>query len=148
MNISKNYDILAADISEKYAYAAASLIEILHDVQAELGFIPAEILSPLAKSLNVTRAEIHGVVSFYDDFKTSAPSNTKLRICRGEACQAMGARGLYEEADAIANGKDMDVEAVYCLGNCALAPAAQINSTLVGRVKKADLARLIKGEKP
>lgn len=147
MKIQENDQILVDDICAKYGFEAHLLIEILHDLQDSVGFIPEHLLIPLAKSLNITRAEIHGVVSFYEDFKTQKPSKTQIKICRGEACQSVGANLLFATGKELARGKDVDIEPVYCLGNCALAPAVEIDGTLVGRATKMTLASKILASK-
>jgi len=136
---------IVENICTRYQNNPAALIEILHDVQEELGYIPEKILPDIAMLLNITRAETNGVVSFYEDFKTTPQAKTHLKICRGEACQAMGANALIEQAKQLeANrGKEISYEAVYCLGNCALAPAMMIGERLFGRLDEQTLERQI-----
>ncbi len=143
MKTQESDQSLVDDICAKHGFEASLLIEILHDLQDNVGFIPDHLLSNLAKALNVTRAEIHGVVSFYEDFKTQKPSKLQIKICRGEACQSVGANFLLESANALANGKNVDIEPVYCLGNCALAPAVEIDGTMVGRANRMTIASKI-----
>lgn len=135
-----NSDI-TGEICARYENDPATLIEILHDTQEARGYIPVESLREIAEKLNITRAEVHGVVSFYEDFKTSPPAKVTLKICRGEACQSLGVSALIEELEnaAKASSGDLHVEAVYCLGNCALAPAAMIGKDLLARVSAAKL---------
>jgi len=117
-------------------------LPILHAVQAEYGFIPQGALDPIAAALNITKAEVHGVVSFYPDFRDAPAGRRVVRICRAEACQAMGAPAL---ADTVLRALDLDgpgtaqdgritVEPVYCLGLCAAAPAAMVDGRPMGRV--------------
>jgi formate dehydrogenase subunit gamma len=103
------------------------LLPILHAVQAEFGFVPAEAIAVIADRLNLGRAEVHGVMSFYHDFRTEPAGKTVIKICRAEACQAVGANALADAAKAklgidwhgtTANGK-VTLEPVYCLGLCA-----------------------------
>jgi formate dehydrogenase subunit gamma len=119
-----------------------ALIEILHGVQAELGFIPPAAVPVLAQELNISRAEVHGVVSFYHYFRHSAPGQQTIRICQAESCQSMGSDRLTEHAkkalgvdfhETTADGK-FTLEPVYCLGNCACSPAVMRNEDLFGRV--------------
>jgi formate dehydrogenase subunit gamma len=119
-----------------------ALIEILHGVQAELGFIPPAAVPVLAQELNLSRAEVHGVVSFYHYFRHSAPGQQTIRVCQAESCQSMGSDGLTEHVkktlgidfhETTADGK-FTLEPVYCLGNCACSPAVMRNDDLFGRV--------------
>jgi len=107
------------------------LLEILHAVQDQLGCVPPEAVPPIADALNLSRAEVHGVVSFYHHFRGTPAGRTHVRICRAEACQSMGARALEAHAKEILGVKAgettpdgrVTLDAVYCLGNCACAPA-------------------------
>jgi formate dehydrogenase subunit gamma len=119
-----------------------ALIEILHGVQAELGFIPPAAVPVLALELNLSRAEVHGVVSFYHYFRHSAPGQQTIRVCQAESCQSMGSDALTEHVkktlgvdfhETTADGK-FTLEPVYCLGNCACSPAVMRNEDLFGRV--------------
>ena len=119
-----------------------ALIEILHGVQAELGFIPPAAVPVLAEELNLSRAEVHGVVSFYHYFRHSAPGQQTIRVCQAESCQSMGSDALTEHVkktlgvdfhETTADGK-FTLEPVYCLGNCACSPAVMRNEDLFGRV--------------
>ena len=119
-----------------------ALIEILHGVQAELGFIPPAAVPMLALELNLSRAEVHGVVSFYHYFRHSAPGQQTIRVCQAESCQSMGSDALTEHVkktlgvdfhETTADGK-FTLEPVYCLGNCACSPAVMRNEDLFGRV--------------
>jgi formate dehydrogenase subunit gamma len=106
------------------------LLPVLHALQAELGYLPADVTTVLAAELNLSRAEVHGVISFYTDFRREPAAGPVVRICRAEACQAVGAEALYTAARAAGH----DVEQVFCLGNCALGPSAQVGDRLLGRV--------------
>jgi formate dehydrogenase subunit gamma len=121
------------------------LLEILHSVQAELGHVPAGAVPPIAAALNLSRAEVHGVVSFYHHFRSASAGTTVVQLCRAEACQSMNARALEAHAtrrlgvscgQTTADGR-VTLEAVYCLGNCACAPAMMVNGELHGRVTPA-----------
>ncbi|MBD3765420.1 MAG: NAD(P)H-dependent oxidoreductase subunit E [Rhodobacterales bacterium] len=110
------------------------LLPILHAVQAEWGWLPEAALPPIAGALNISRAELHGVVSFYHDFRRSPPPRHVVKICRAEACQATGGRDLAAAVTAALAGRaDVAVEDVYCLGLCACGPAAMVDGRLVGR---------------
>jgi formate dehydrogenase subunit gamma len=130
-----------------------ALIEILHAVQDRLRFVPGEAVPVIADALNVSRADIHGVVSFYHDFRHAPPGRHVLRLCRAEACQSMGARRLAAHAERKLGVKfgettkddAVTLEAVYCLGNCALAPAAMVDGALQGHLDEKKLDALVEG---
>ena len=119
-----------------------ALIEILHGVQNELGFIPPAAVPVLAEELNLSRAEVHGVVSFYHYFRHDAPGQQTIRVCQAESCKSMGGDGLTEHIqktlgigfhETTPDGR-FTLEPVYCLGNCACSPALMRNEDLCGRV--------------
>ena len=118
------------------------LLEVLHAVQSELGFVPAMAVPVVAQELNLSRAEVHGVVTFYHYFRGSRPGKHTVSLCQAESCQAMGAEALAAHArqrlgvdfhETTANGQ-FSLEPIYCLGNCACSPAAMIDGQLYGRV--------------
>lgn len=119
-----------------------ALLPILHAVQDALGFVPAAAVPIIADGLNLSRAEVHGVVSFYHYFRNAPPGRHTIRLCRAEACQSMNQRGLEAHSKArlgvtfhqtTADGA-FTLEPVYCLGNCACSPAMMIDGELYGRV--------------
>jgi formate dehydrogenase subunit gamma len=129
------------------------LLPILHAVQAAFGHIPRDAVPVIADGLNLSRAEVHGVVSFYHDFRTAPAGRHVIRLCRAEACQAMGADRIAAHAQAEL-GIDwhettpdgaVTLEPVFCLGLCACAPAALVDGRVVGRVDEARLDGLIAG---
>ncbi|MFB6516397.1 NAD(P)H-dependent oxidoreductase subunit E [Streptomyces sp. NPDC056401] len=129
-----------------------ALLPVLHAVQAELGYIPQEAIPVLADEFNLSRADVHGVVTFYHDFRREPAGRTVVRICRAEACQALGAQELvdYVRAAGMPLGQTtpdgaVTVEQVFCLGNCALGPALEVNGRLHGRVGPAALGALLEG---
>lgn len=129
----------------------SALIEILHDLQEAAGCIAEDDLETVASALNISRAEVHGVMSFYHDFRRTPAGRVVVKLCRAEACQSRGALALIEEACASrgiglggTSGDGVTIEPVYCLGNCALAPAAMIDGRLHGRVDCGRLDRLIR----
>lgn len=113
-----------------------ALVPILQAIQARIGYIPDEAIQTVASELNLSRAEVFGVVSFYHDFHRKPRAGHTLRVCRAEACQSVGGRELWSTATTAAEqtGADIDVEAVYCLGNCACAPAVQFDGRTLGRM--------------
>lgn len=127
------------------------LLPILHALQQAFGHIPQQAHAPLAEALNITRAELHGVISFYHDFRESPAGRHVLKICRAEACQAMGGAALAEATlerlglDWHGTTQDgtLTIEPVYCLGLCACAPAVMIGERVVGRVDAARMDRLL-----
>ena len=119
-----------------------ALIEILHELQHDLGYVPEVALPAIANALNISRAEVHGVVTFYHDFRRSPPGRHIVQICRAAACPAMQGEDLRNPATAsvktcfgetTADG-EVTLQAVYCLGNCALSPAMMVDGNLYGRV--------------
>lgn len=136
-----------AGICARHAALEGPMLPILHDIQAEFGHIPQEAIPVVAKALNQTAAEVHGVMSFYHDFRDAPAGRHILKICRAEACQSMGANALADRAKArlgvdwhgTTRGGEITLEPVYCLGLCACAPAAMVDGKVIGRVDDARL---------
>lgn len=127
------------------------LLPILHAIQDEIGYVPPEAVPTIAKALNLSRAEVHGVVSFYHHFRSERPGRHLLQMCRAEACQSMGAESLAAQArerlgidfhETTADG-NLTLEAVYCLGNCACSPAVLLDGEPHGRITAERLEALI-----
>ncbi len=127
---------------EENRHRPGALLPILHAVQHQLGHVPPDSIPAIASALNLSRAEVHGVVSFYHDFRSEAPGRHLVHICRAEACQSMGADGLADYArqrlgvdfhGTTLNGA-VSLEPIYCLGNCALSPAMMVDGEVYGRV--------------
>ena len=127
------------------------LLPILHAIQDEIGHVPPEAVPTIAKALNLSRAEVHGVVSFYHHFRSERPGRHMLQMCRAEACQSMGAEQLAAQArerlgidfhETTADG-NLTLEAVYCLGNCACSPAGLLDGEPHGRMTAERLEALI-----
>ncbi len=119
-----------------------ALLPILHGIQDALGYIPADSVPDIAAALSLSRAEVHGVISFYHYFRDTPPGQQTIHLCRAESCQAMGGKQLEEHVkskldidfhETTADGK-FSLEPVYCLGNCACSPAIQIGKNIYGRV--------------
>ncbi len=128
-----------------------ALLEVLHAVQNRLGYVPREAIAPIAQALNLSRAEVHGVVTFYHHFRDSPAGRNRLALCRAEACQASGARALQAHAEqrlgiscggTTADGQTT-LDAVYCLGLCACGPAVMFNGELLGKVTPERLDALL-----
>ena len=128
-----------------------ALLPILHDIQEEFGYIDSEAVRLVAGELNLSRADVHGVVSFYSDFRGEPAGHTSVRLCRAEACQSVGAEKLFAHAEQVLGIKagqttpdgTITLNQVFCLGNCALGPAAQVNGRLHGRLDPAKLDNLL-----
>ena len=143
----------AAAVIAAHAGREGALLPILHDLQAAFGCIPPQAIRLLAEALNLSRAEVHGVVSFYHDFREHPPGRHVLKLCQAEACQSMGCRDLAGHV-AARLGIDMGattpdgrvtLEAVYCLGLCATAPSAMLDGRVVGRLTPARVDALLEG---
>jgi formate dehydrogenase subunit gamma len=115
---------------------------ILHGIQEELGYIPTDAVPIIASEMNLTRAEVHGVVTFYHDFRSSPPGRCVVKICQAESCQAAGSEALTAfarkrlgiEFHQTTEDGSCSLEPVYCLGNCALSPSVMIDKEVFGRV--------------
>lgn len=142
----------AQTIAAEHGNRPDALIEILHQVQAALGYVPEAVVPALAEALNLSRAEVHGVITFYHDFRREPPGRHVLKICRAEACQSMGGEALVAHAEGrlgiACGGTSADgrvtLEPVYCLGLCATAPSAMLDGQLVGRLTAPKLDALLK----
>ena len=106
-----------------------ALLPVLHDVQEAFGFIPPETVPTIAGALKLSRAEVHGVISYYHHFRQQPAGRHVLRVCCAEACQAVGGEALAEHAKARLAGSDVTLEPVYCLGLCACGPAVQVDES-------------------
>lgn len=147
-------DDQVAAIIERYKTVPGGLMPLLHAVQEALGYVPGGSVAPIAKAFGLSRAEVHGVISFYHDFRTTPGGETTIHICRAEACQAMGARALELHAkqhlgvdygETTADGR-YTLQPVYCLGNCACAPSVRIGDDVHARVSPGRFDELV--EKP
>ncbi|MFT5713458.1 MAG: formate dehydrogenase subunit gamma [Glaciecola sp.] len=138
-------------IIDTLKHKKGALLPILHQIQREIGHIPLKTIDIIAQKLKQTPAEIHGVISFYHQFRTSQPGEHKIQICRAEACQSRGSRDLEQHAkDQLAidyrgttTDKKFSLDSVYCLGNCATGPNVRINDELFGRVSNEKFDRLV-----
>ncbi len=141
----------ARAICSRHGNKPEALLEILHKTQQADSYLSDEALRTIADALNISRAEIHGVVSFYHDYRREAPADHIIRICRAEACQAVGSEALAAHAEekwltptgGVSADRQIGLEAVYCLGNCALGPAAMVDGELHGRVTPERLETLV-----
>jgi len=134
-------DIIAAHRQDE-APARAALLPILHDIQAAFGAISEDAMRQVAHALNLTRAEVHGVISFYHDFHTEPAPLPVIKLCRAEACKARGVEALVETAERAASGK-VTIETVYCLGLCSVGPSALVGGEVHARLDAPKLGALI-----
>jgi formate dehydrogenase subunit gamma len=131
-----------AAIIAAHAGREGPLLPILHAVQHGFGCIDAEAEAAIAHALNLSRAEVHGVASFYPDFRAEPDPRPEVQLCRAEACQARGVEALVGAAQAAA-GERVRLKTVYCLGLCSVGPNARVGDDLFARLDEASLVRLI-----
>lgn len=136
----------ARSIVRDKADMPGALLPVLHALQDCFGYINPDFVPDIATILNLSRADVHGVISFYHDFRDKPPAKRVLRICRAEACQAMAGEKLSAHAKKYSAG-DVTFEPVYCLGNCACAPAVMMDGKTYGRITPERLDKLIAGGK-
>jgi formate dehydrogenase subunit gamma len=136
---------------QELQHLQGALLPILHALQEEFGYVDEATVPLMAEALNLSQAEVHGVISFYHDFRRTPPGRHVLRVCRAEACQSMGCGALIEHVEkrlgvklgeTTADGS-VTFEPVYCLGNCALSPAALLDGQPYGRVSASVADALI-----
>lgn len=140
----------AQSIVNGLAHLEGATLPILHALQEEFGYVDPQAVPLIAEALNLSRAEVHGTISFYHDFHTAPPPARIVKLCRAEACQALGCESVVADlahdhgitVDDAAPGAAYAVETVYCLGNCALGPSALADGELIGRVDAARIAEL------
>jgi formate dehydrogenase subunit gamma len=146
------FDPVAVEaIASRLKDRPGALMLILHEVQDRFGYVARDSVPIIAHALNLSRAEVHGVVTFYHDFRHQPPGRDVIRLCRAESCQAMGAVALADHVRArlgvqfgetTADGA-FTLEAVYCLGNCGCSPAMVLNDELYGRVSPGRFDELL-----
>ncbi len=136
---------------KKHQHQPGALLPLLHAIQDTIGYVPESSYAPISKALSLSVAEVHGVVTFYHHFRTHKPGRHIMQICRAESCQAMGSEALEAHAKKCLNidyhqttsDEAISLEAVYCLGNCALSPSVMMDDEVYGRVSAEDLEALI-----
>jgi formate dehydrogenase subunit gamma len=142
---------LVREVLARRAAEPGALLPILHELQDALGFVPKEALPEIAGALNLSRAEVHGVVSYYHHFRAEKPGRHLVQLCRAESCKSMGADALVEHAqkrlgcklhESTADG-EFTLEPVFCLGLCSSSPALMIGDELHARVTPARFDALI-----
>ncbi|MGN6818773.1 MAG: NAD(P)H-dependent oxidoreductase subunit E [Sphingomonas sp.] len=130
------------DILHRHDGREGALLPILHDVQAALGYIPEDVIRAIADHLNLSHADVSGVVSFYHDFRRTPDPRPAIKLCRAEACQARGSEALAAHAERVA-GDRVRIETVYCLGLCSVGPNAMIGDQPHARLDGGKIAALI-----
>lgn len=130
------------EILSRHPVRQDALLPILHDVQSAFGWVSEDNIREIAKALNLSRAEVSGVVSFYHDFRRAPDPRPVLKLCRAESCQARGSEGLAAEAERIA-GDRVRVATVYCLGLCSVGPNAMVGDRAHARLNGERIAALI-----
>ena len=143
----------AREIAARLKDVEGPLLPILHAVNERYGHVPDAALPPIAEVLNLTRAEVHGVLSFYHDFRAEPAGRVTVRVCRSEACKSVGAdrlladleSALHVTAGETAPDGSVTLEPVYCLGLCACGPAAQVGDRLIGRASAEQIAERVRG---
>ena len=136
-------DTRLSEILAAHDSGQGSLLPILHDVQAAFAMVSEEHIRGIAEHLNLSRAEVSGVVSFYHDFRRTADARPAIKLCEAEACQARGAR-LVAAAARAAAGDRVRVETVYCLGLCSVGPSAMIGDAVHARLDPESAAKLVR----
>jgi formate dehydrogenase subunit gamma len=144
---------LARQLIDRKRSTPGAALPILHELMHEFGYIDDDAIALLADALNISRAEALGVVSFYHDFRRSPVEGRLLKLCRAESCQAMGCEDLVAHlagrhgivADEPKTGAGLQVETVYCLGNCALSPAGLLDGEPIGRLDRDRLDAIVAG---
>lgn len=145
---------LVRSVVDSHRGERGPLIVVLQELQERLGHIDPDVVPLVARELNLSRADVHGVVTFYRDFRAEPPAGLRVKVCRAEACQSMGAEdlvaGLEEDLGVKLGGTSSDgsvaLEQVFCLGNCALGPAAQVNERLYGRLDRGRVVEIARRE--
>jgi formate dehydrogenase subunit gamma len=145
MNMIRNMtagerDAEVTRILAAHATREGALLPILHDIQAVLGHVPEAVIPAIAHALNVSRAEVHGVISFYHDFHVEPHTRPVIKLCRSESCQARGVDAL---AQALEGETRVSIEPIYCLGLCTVGPNAMVGNTLHARLDAAKLSALV-----
>ena len=128
-----------------------ALLPILHHIQDAIGYVPEDGIELIGKSLGLSRAEVHGVISFYHHFRTSPPGKKVIQVCRSEACKSMGGDDVAEalktklgiDFHQTSSDGEYSLEAVYCLGHCACAPALMVNDVPLARVTASRVDEVI-----
>lgn len=132
-------------ILQAHAGTPGALLPVLHAIQDRLGHVPADAVGPVARALHLSRAEVHGVLTYYHHFRTAPPARHVLQVCRAESCRACGSDEIHAHATGLVAARQgrWALETVYCLGMCAASPAVQIDDRIHARVTPQSLDALI-----
>lgn len=144
MNATSWSEARAREIIAAHAGLDGPAMPILHALQAEFGYVPPDAVPLVAEALNLSRAEVHGIVSFYHDFRSEPVSGRVVKLCRAEACQARGVAALAAHAEA-RHGGSTTIEPVFCLGLCACGPAAMVDGMPYARLTPERLDAILEG---
>ena len=137
----------ALEVIARTVHEPGPVLVTLQGIQEFFGYVPQGAVSLIASACNVSKADVHGVLTYYHDLLTEPPAKHQIRICVAEACQSMGAREITQEIKSkFATNSDVEVRDVFCLGNCALGPAASVNRKLRGRISAGSISREIHQE--
>lgn len=150
--MATSVDARVGEIVARHEGVEGPLLPILHAVQAAYGFVPRDALPVIAEALNLSRAEVHGVMSFYHDFRTEPAGRHVVKLCRAEACQAVGGDAVAAAVKArlgvdwhgTTTDGDVTLEPVFCLGLCACGPAALVDGEVIGRFDPEKLEAILK----
>jgi formate dehydrogenase subunit gamma len=141
--------LMPDELVRRHAVGGASLIAVLHAIQDEVGYVPAAVVAPLAQAMTLSRAEVHGVITYYHHFRSDPSARVTVQLCRAEACRSMGTEALAAHIEGHTGCRfdaghqvGTELETVYCLGQCALSPAMTINGELYARVTPQKFDRL------
>jgi formate dehydrogenase subunit gamma len=153
MNAPRQADLptQVAPLIARYAEVPGGLLPLLHAVQDLLGHVPDAVVPLIARGLNLSRADVHGVITYYHEFRTTPPAPHVLQLCQAEACQACGSQALMDQArmqlgcdaQGVSADGQVQVAPVYCLGLCASAPSMRLDGKLRARVTQGGLERLL-----
>jgi formate dehydrogenase subunit gamma len=143
----------ARSIVDDFKTMRGGLLPALHALQDRLGYVDDSVMQDLATAFNLSPADVYGVITFYHDFKRTHPGRHTIKVCRGEACQAMGSEDMLAEikkrlqvdVGGITADGEFSLDQVFCLGNCALSPAIQVDKKLYGRMSAQRVETLCKG---
>lgn len=155
MSLNENIEeitSLTSEIVDNFQSLEGPMLPILNEVQKQFGYVPKDSLPVIADKLNLSKAEVHGVVSFYHDYHDKPQGKNVIKICRAEACQSMGVNAMSEHLLQLLGLKwgqtsddgNVTVEATFCLGLCACAPAAMVNGKLIARLDTAKIDKIAK----
>ena len=149
--MAADYGAVLRPILDAHKDVEGSALPILHAVQAAIGYVPEEVIPEIAKALNVTRAEMHGVVTFYHDFRREPAGRHVLKLCQAEACQSMGSDAVAAKVkqrlgigfhETTGDGA-VTLEPVYCLGLCACSPSAMLDGAVIGRLDDEAIDQIV-----